>query len=116
MRDTRTFGWDLDRLQRENKLRILCTTPEILFKSLEPNEMLDRTIRELRPTRILIDSLVHIIQEAPSQGKARELVFKLITILKRHRLTSFMINELQETDTASISSETYMVDTVLNWS
>jgi len=113
MRDTRTFGWDLDRLQRENKLRILCTTPEILFKSLEPNEMLDRTIRELRPTRILIDSLVHITQEALNPGKSRELVFKLITILKRHRLTAFMINEIQETDTQAISPEAYLVDTVL---
>lgn len=116
MRDTRTFGWDLEKLQRENKLRILCTTPEILFKSLEPNEMLDRTIRELKPTRILIDSLVHITQEAPNPGKAREMVFKLITILKRHRLTSFMINEVQEMDSPVISSEAYLVDTVLGLS
>lgn len=113
LRDTRMFGWDLDKLQRENKVRILCTTPEILFKSLEPNEMLDRTIREIRPTRILIDSLVHITQDAPTPGKARELVFKLITILKRHRLTAVLINEIQALDSPVISPEAYLVDTVM---
>src|SRR5216110_2855745 len=58
-RDAKNFGWDLRKMEEENKFRLICTSPDLLLESQGEN-LLDEVIKELHPRRIVIDSLSHL--------------------------------------------------------
>src|ERR1043166_7110984 len=56
VRDANGFGWDLDRLQKENQLRIIFTTPQVLLHELtSPASLLLETAAQIGAKRIFID-------------------------------------------------------------
>src|SRR5436853_1634858 len=59
-RDAENFGWDLRKLEAENKLRVVCTSPEHLLETDGEDELLGETIKELQLRRMVIDSLKHL--------------------------------------------------------
>ena len=48
-RDAENFGWDLRKLEAEDKLRVVCTSPDLLLEPEGEEQLLGETIRELRP-------------------------------------------------------------------
>lgn len=91
-RDAKNFGWDLRKLEEENKLRVICTSPNLLLESEGSEHLLDEAIREVHPRRIVIDSISHLGMFVP-QGELRKETYRLIMYLKTKNLTSMLIHE-----------------------
>ncbi len=57
-RDAESLGWDLASLERENKLYILFTSPQVLLTSLQtPTSPLNRMLMENDIRRVVVDSV-----------------------------------------------------------
>jgi circadian clock protein KaiC len=91
-RDAKSFGWDLRRLEEEDKLRVICTSPELVFSSSAGRNILDKLIGEIHPRRIVIDSLNHIAMFVDDKELRRE-TYALIMYLKAKGLSSLMTFE-----------------------
>jgi circadian clock protein KaiC len=85
-RDATAFGWDLRKLERENKFKLVCTSPELLLAG-DGEHLLDEMIRQLEPRRIVIDSVSHLAMYV-EENNLRKEAYKLLNYLKTKRLTS----------------------------
>jgi circadian clock protein KaiC len=87
-RDAKSFGWDLRKLEEENKFRLICTSPNLLMQEGGEN-ILDESIKEIQPQRIVIDSLSHLQMYVP-ESELRKETYRLIMYLKTKRLSSVL--------------------------
>ncbi len=90
-RDAKNFGWDLRKLEDENKLRLVCTSPDILLESQGEN-LLDEVVSDIHPNRIVIDSLSHL-EMFVSKGDMRKEAYRLVSFLKTKGMSSLLIWE-----------------------
>ncbi len=114
----RKFGWDLEKLEQNNQIRIL------FFDITHGNNFLqdvDTTIKEFKPKRVAIDSmttltdsliiggmreessfsLVQVVEKVSpiprtEQIIAKSILYKLISELKKYHLTTLLTSELYE--------------------
>ncbi|MCS4539434.1 MAG: ATPase [Thaumarchaeota archaeon] len=91
-RDAKNFGWDLRKMEEENKLRLVCTSPNLLLESGEGGHILDEPIKVVQPRRIVIDSLSHLEMFVP-EHELRKETYRLIMYLKTKRLSPLLIWE-----------------------
>ncbi len=91
-RDASSFGWDLRKLEEENMLRIICTSPDLMLSSSGGESILDIPIKDIHPKRIVIDSLSHL-QMFIEEKNFRLEVYRLVSELKTKGLSSFMLWE-----------------------
>jgi circadian clock protein KaiC len=115
-RDASSFGWDLRKLEEENKLRIICTSPDLMLSSSGGESILDIPIKDIHPKRIVIDSLSHL-QMFIEEKNFRLEVYRLVSELKTKGLSSFMLWETPQM-MGQISSITdygmsFLVDSIL---
>jgi circadian clock protein KaiC len=115
-RDGVSFGWDLRKLEDENKFRLICTSPQLLLETNGGESLLSEPIREVHPQRIVIDSLSHLAMYADRDELRREF-YRLIMLLKSRGLSSILIWESSDSSGYSSSlSEggiSFLVDCVL---
>src|SRR6266700_6577520 len=72
IRDAAVFGWDFDELQKQNKLKIIFTSPQVLDQELRsPDSLLLETAAEMRAKRIFIDG-IGLLRHAASNGNHAE--------------------------------------------
>ena len=90
-RDAKNFGWDLRKMEEENKFRIICTSPNLLLES-EGENLLDESLKDVRPRRIVIDSLSHLAMYVDKHDLRKE-AYRLTMHLKTKRLSSLLIWE-----------------------
>ncbi len=113
-RDAKSFGWDLRKLEQENKLRVICTSPDLLLETQE--NLLDEPIKEIQPSRIVIDSLSHLEMYVEEKNLRKEL-YRLVMYLKTKRLSSLLVWESPQTNRTSFSvSEggvSFLVDCII---
>src|SRR5437667_11654472 len=89
IRDAAGFGWDLDELQKQNKLKLIFTSPQVLDQELRsPDSLLLETAAKIGARRIFIDgiSLLRTLANgngASGNGAYRELLQQLIEGLGR---------------------------------
>jgi circadian clock protein KaiC len=116
-RDGIGFGWDLRKLEDENKFRLICTSPQLLLETDGGESLLSDPIREVHPQRIVIDSLSHLAMYADRDELRREL-YRLIMLLKARGLSSILIWESSDSwgNSSSLSEGgiiSFLVDCVL---
>src|SRR3984893_7601129 len=93
IRDAAGFGWNLEELQREKKLQIIFTSPQVFDQELRsPDSLLMETAGELGAQRIFVDG-VGLLTPVPeginfAKGGFRELFQQLIESLNRENLTA----------------------------
>ncbi len=93
-RDAENFGWDFRQLEREGKLRVIMTSPEVTRSDLESvGGIIENLAREMGARRILIDSISHFDQLVENVIELRAVVYGLINALKREGLTSILTRE-----------------------
>jgi circadian clock protein KaiC len=90
-RDAMSMGWDLRELEREEKFRIICTSPDLLLES-EGGRVLDQFLKDIHPKRVVIDSLSHMSMFVPEE-KLRTEMYSLVMYLKTKGLSSLLIWE-----------------------
>ena len=93
-RDAEGFGWDFRQLEREGKLRVIMTSPEVSRADLESvGGTIETLAREMGARRILIDSISHFDQLAEDPVELRAVVYGFVNSLKREGLTSILTRE-----------------------
>lgn len=92
--DANSFGWDFRRMEREGKLRIVMTSPEVSKADLEQvGGKIERLVQEIGAKRILVDSVSHFERLSGSPTELRSLVYGFVNALKREGLTSVLTRE-----------------------
>jgi circadian clock protein KaiC len=93
-RDAEGFGWDFRQLEREGKLRVIMTSPEVSRNDLESvGGSIETMAREMGARRILVDSISHFDQLTRDPVELRSVVYSFINSLKREGLTSVLTRE-----------------------
>lgn len=92
-RDAGSFGWDFRQLEREEKLRIIMSSPEVSKADLEQTSGQIETIaREIGAKRILVDSISYF-ENMKESDTPREVIYGFINALKRENLTAILTRE-----------------------
>src|SRR6266851_924954 len=94
-RDAENFGWDLRKLEAENKLRVVCTSPDLLLDPEGEEQILGETIKELQPRRMVIDSLNHLEMYVP-HGDLRKEAYRILMYIKTRGISPIVIWEAQQ--------------------
>lgn len=110
-RDALNFGWDLHALEEANKLRVLCTSPEVL-NDAEVN-IIEEVVREVGAKRILVDSISHFRNVQNDPILLRKAVYGFCNGLRRLGLTSFLVKERESDGQRDYAFEEYVVDAVI---
>jgi circadian clock protein KaiC len=93
-RDAESHGWDLHKLEEENKLRVIFTSPQVFLSSLQsPVSPLNRTILEWNVRRIVLDSITHFTRLTRDPKELREMYTVVINGLKREGITGVLTSE-----------------------
>ncbi len=93
-RDAEGFGWDFRKLEREGKLRVIMTSPEVSRSDLESvGGTIETLAREMGARRVLVDSVSHFEQITSDPIELRAVVYGFINALKREGLTSILTRE-----------------------
>ncbi len=93
-RDAATFGWDFKKLERENKLRVIMSSPEVTKADLENMDgRIETLVHEIGARRIMVDSLSHFERLTSDPVELRAITYSFINGLKRERLTSLLTRE-----------------------
>jgi circadian clock protein KaiC len=115
-RDNQSLGWDIRKLEDENKFRLICTSPSILLEDDGGENILSEPIKEIQAQRIVIDSLSHLAMYADRDELRREL-YRLIMLLKARGLSSILIGESSDSfgysSSLSEGGISFLVDCVL---
>lgn len=110
-RDASNYGWDLRQLEKQNLLRIICTSPEVILDNTMG--FLKGIVEEIGAKRLLLDSITQFNMELSNICDLRKSVYSLCNGLKRMGLTSVLIKEVDDYSTFKASFEEFLVDTVI---
>jgi circadian clock protein KaiC len=120
IRDAATFGWKLDELQEQKRLKIIFTAPEVFEEEMRsPGSLLMETAIEMGAHRIFIDGVSLLAQAAKrdssGHGSFREILQQLVEELNREKLTAALSHESGTTAGSVSSSEVaeFLADTVI---
>ncbi len=127
MRDATAFGWDLEQLQQQNRLKIIFTRPQVLEQELRsPDSLLLQTATEMGAKRIFIDG-ISLLRSAPNGNGGiystlnapvsyRELLQQLIEGLNHENLTAILSHECgaMRESMSTLEIAEFLADTVLH--
>jgi circadian clock protein KaiC len=127
VRDALQFGWDFKELERQKKLKVVFTSPQILESELHSSDsLLLEVAGEISARRIFVDGIgllcpvspVGIRPPATGPGSYRELLQQWLEGLHRENLTAMFSHEIGTLpDTlATLEVATYLADTVIELS
>ncbi len=92
--DAMQFGWDLKKLEAEEKLKVIFSDPQT---TLDEFDKMDgefvSLVEKLQIKRVIIDSMSHFESLVSDQYELREIETRLINALKREGVTSILLRE-----------------------
>src|SRR5437773_324004 len=91
-RDAKSFGWDLRRKEEAKKLKVICTSPDVLLDEEEREVVIGEAIKEIHPTRVGIDSLTHLSMYLGEKAFRKEM-YRLLMSFKRAGVSSMSLWE-----------------------
>jgi circadian clock protein KaiC len=92
--DAAAFGWDFEQLEKDGKLRVIMTSPEVTRLDVESvGGMIETAVREMGARRLLVDSITHFERLTQDPVELRSLEYSFINALKREGLTSLLTRE-----------------------
>jgi KaiC/GvpD/RAD55 family RecA-like ATPase len=89
--NTKEFGWDFESLEKTGRFSFIRYDPyhiEDVFDILESN------IREIKATRVVVDSISALGLHIKDEGELRKMIFDLSMILRKLSCTSLMVSEI----------------------
>jgi circadian clock protein KaiC len=113
-RDAAAYGWDLKALQRDNRLRIMLTSADVLQQIVQQRpEPLEQAFQQYGVKRVLVDSLTHFQRLTDSRREMWEAVYRFRNFLRRMGVTAMLTQEIERADPSEVPSAEYLVDTVI---
>jgi circadian clock protein KaiC len=100
-RDAKNFGWDLRKLEEEDKFRVICTSPNLVMETGDDG-LLDDVIRDIQPRRLVIDSLSHM-EMFVKKDNIRMEAYRVVRYLKTHGVSSVLLWESPQISGASFT-------------
>jgi circadian clock protein KaiC len=92
--DAANFGWDFRQMERERKLCVVMTSPEVTQAGLEQvGGRIEKLVQEIGAKRILVDSLSHFERLSEDSTQLRSIIFSFVNALKREGLTAVLTRE-----------------------
>jgi circadian clock protein KaiC len=92
--DAARFGWDFRQMEKEGKLRVIMSSPEVTSADLEQvGGHIEQIVRETGARRILVDSLSHFERLSDDPAHLRQITYGFINGLKREGLTAVLTRE-----------------------
>ncbi len=93
-RDAAGFGWDLRHLEREQALRTVFTSPEVLIEELTaPGSPLVAEMQALGIRRVAIDSAAHFRELTADPVELRRHFRLVLNAFKREGVTVLLLDE-----------------------
>lgn len=92
---TKGFGWDLKKMEKEKKLKILYSSP-VEMNVDQHTSLIKDTAKEIGAKRIVIDSLMDIEIATPDKVRYKDYIYSLVNFFKSEGITSMMTNEIPE--------------------
>lgn len=93
-RDAEGLGWDFRELERQHKMRVVFTSPEIFLAGLQATDsLITDFIQQGHVRRAVIDSLSLFKRVTTDSLRLREVYHLLTNALKREGLTSLLTAE-----------------------
>jgi circadian clock protein KaiC len=115
-RDAASFGWDFKELERQGKLKVIMTSPEISRLDLEHvGGMIETVANEIGARRVLVDSLSHFQKLTNDPVELRSIQYSFINALKREGLTSLLTKESEAIlgETRNEESAAFLADSYI---
>src|SRR2546425_2442872 len=100
-RDARNFGWDLRKMEEEDKFRVVCTSPDLMLES-GSDSLLDDVLRDIQPRRLVVDSLSHLEMFVKKDDMRME-AYRVIRYLKTRGVSSVLLWESPQISGGSFS-------------
>jgi len=92
--DAAAFGWDFGQLEKEGRLKVIMTSPEVSRLDLESvGGMIETSVAQMGARRVLVDSITHFERLTQDPVELRALEYSFINGLKREGLTSLLTRE-----------------------
>jgi circadian clock protein KaiC len=92
--DAAAFGWDFEQLEKDGKLRVIMTSPEVSRLDVESvGGMIETAVTQMGARRLLVDSITHFERLTQDPVELRSLEYSFINALKREGLTSLLTRE-----------------------
>jgi circadian clock protein KaiC len=120
IRDTAGFGWNLDELQRQKKLQIIFTSPEVFDQELRsPDSLLLQTASEMGAQRLFVDGIgllnPALRRDATTHCGYRDLLYQLIESLNRENMTAILSLEMGTAPDSfsNVEASDFLADTVI---
>jgi len=94
------FGWDTDKMEKKNKLRMLKYDP---FRIEDIFEIIESNIREIGAKRVVIDSISSLGIYVKDAFDLRRMILQVSSMLRKNNCTSLLISEIMPNRNNSIS-------------
>ncbi|MDR0303926.1 MAG: hypothetical protein LBH98_04025 [Chitinispirillales bacterium] len=92
--DAAQFGWDLKKLEKNGKLKILFSNPETVLDDIgKPDGELTKIIEKFSVKRVIIDSITHFDSITQDIVELRSVERRIISGFKRESVTTVLIRE-----------------------
>ncbi len=115
-RDAQSLGLDLRSLEREGKLHIIFTSPEVLFKSLQdPSSSIYEMLMLADIRRAVLDSATHFTRLTDDRLELRNIYTSLVNSLRRDGITTLLLSEERRADykRADRGALSFLVDGII---
>jgi len=110
-RDADNFGWDFRGLERDGKLKVIFTSPEVLEQDIVRDQgIVHEMIAEIGANRVVVDSISNLHGSSQDSRQFRESVYGLVNALKAESLTALLTRELREGEETGTGPEEFVAD------
>lgn len=116
-RDAKTFGWDLKKMEEQDKLRVVFTSPDLVMGDGDPESLLEDPIRSVNARRVVVDSVSHMSMFA-DKDDIRKDTYRLVNFFKQKEMSTVLIWEspqvLGQSFTISEVGLSFLVDSIVS--
>jgi KaiC/GvpD/RAD55 family RecA-like ATPase len=89
--NAKSFGWDFDAIEKAGKFAFIKYDP---YRIEDVFDILESTIREVKASRVVIDSISALGLHIRDSAELRRMIFNMSLILRRLNCTVIMVSEI----------------------
>jgi circadian clock protein KaiC len=103
LNDAMAYGWDFSKLSAEGKIKFMRFSPQTSIEELKKE--LTKMIAQHDIKRICFDPISVLALNLNEQGKIRQTIFELSSLMKRFKVTTVFVDESLEGDMGAMQGE-----------